>query len=67
MPLLLYTTHRVQPAYEGRLVFSHYLIHEKHRAAMAFGQTAVTMSNRQTRKLVKEWPDEIWRRYQALK
>jgi acyl-CoA thioester hydrolase len=67
MPLLLYTTHRVQPAYEGRLVFSHYLIHEKHRAAMAFGQTAVTMSNRQTRKLFKEWPDEIWRRYQALK
>jgi hypothetical protein len=34
---------------------------------MAFGQTAVTMSNRQTRKLFKEWPDEIWRRYQALK
>ena len=46
MPLLLYTTHNIQPAYEGRLVFSHYLIHEKLRTAMAFGQTAVTMLTR---------------------
>ena len=50
-----------------RLVFSHYLIHEKHRTAMAFGQTAVTMLSTQTNKLIKEWPAEIWRRYQALK
>jgi hypothetical protein len=34
---------------------------------MAFGQTAVTMLNAQTNKLIKEWPAEIWRRYQALK
>ena len=67
MPLLLYTTHNLQAAYEGRLEFSHYLIHEKHRTAMAFGQTAVTMLNAQTNKLIKEWPAEIWRRYQALK
>jgi acyl-CoA thioester hydrolase len=67
MPLLLYTTHNIQSAYEGRLVFSHYLIHEKHRTAMAFGQTAVTMLSTQTNKLIKEWPAEIWRRYQALK
>jgi acyl-CoA thioester hydrolase len=67
MPLLLYTTHNIQSAYEGRLVFSHYLIHEKHRTAMAFGQTAVTMLSTQTNKLIKVWPAEIWRRYQALK
>jgi acyl-CoA thioester hydrolase len=67
MPLLLYTTHNIQSAYEGRLVFSHYLIHEKHRTAMAFGQTAVTMLSIQTNKLIKVWPAEIWRRYQALK
>ena len=67
MPLLLYTTHNIQSAYEGRLVFSHYLIHEKHRTAMAFGQTAVTMFSTQTNKLIKVWPAEIWRRYQALK
>jgi acyl-CoA thioester hydrolase len=67
MPLLLYTTHNIQSAYEGRLVFSHYLIHEKLRTAMAFGQTAMTLVDAATNKLVKEWPAEIWRRYQALK
>ena len=67
MPLLLYTTHHLQPAYEGRLVFSHYLMHEKLRAAMAFGQTAITLVDARTQKLVKEWPADLWPRYQALK
>jgi len=67
MPLLLYTSHHVQAAYEGRLVFSHYLIHEKQRTAMAFGQTAMTLVNARTNQLVKDWPPEIWQRYQALK
>jgi acyl-CoA thioester hydrolase len=67
MPLLLYTSHNLQAAYEGRLVFSHYLIHEKLRTAMAFGQTAMTMVDAPTNKLIKEWPADIWRRYQALK
>ena len=67
MTLLLFTTHNIQPHYEGRLVFSHYLIHEKHRTEMAFGQTTMTILNMQTNKLIKEWPAEIWRRYQALK
>jgi acyl-CoA thioester hydrolase len=66
MPLLLYTTHRLQPAYEGRLVFSHYLVHEKLRTAMAYGQTAMTLVDARTQKLVKEWPADLWRRYQAL-
>jgi acyl-CoA thioester hydrolase len=67
MPLLLYTSHNIQAAYEGRLVFSHYLIHEKLRTAMAFGQTAMTLVDAPTNKLIKEWPADIWRRYQALK
>jgi len=67
MPLLLYTSHHLQRTYQGRLVFSHYLIHEKMRTAMAFGQTAITMVDARTNKLLKEWPAEIWRCYQALK
>jgi len=67
MPLLLFTSHRIQIAYNGRLVFSHYLIHEKTRAAMAYGQTALTLVDARTNKLVKEWPAEIWQRYQVLK
>jgi acyl-CoA thioester hydrolase len=67
MPLLLYTSHPIQSTYTGRLVFSHYLIHEKLRTAMAFGQTALTLVDAPTNRLVKEWPAEIWQRYQALK
>jgi acyl-CoA thioester hydrolase len=67
MPLLLYTSHNIQANYAGRLVFSHYLIHEKLRTAMAFGQTAMTLVDAATNKLVKEWPAEVWQRYQALK
>jgi acyl-CoA thioester hydrolase len=66
MPLLLFTSHHIQPSYEGRLVFSHYLIHERLRTAMATGQTVMTVVDAQTGKLVKEWPPEIWRRYQSL-
>jgi acyl-CoA thioester hydrolase len=67
MPLLLYTSHHLQTSYEGRLVFNHYLIHEKQRTPMAFGQTAMTLVEARTNKLVKEWPADVWQRYQALK
>jgi cytosine/adenosine deaminase-related metal-dependent hydrolase len=65
-PLLLYTTHHIQSAYTGRLVFNHYLIHEKQKTAMAFGQSAVTLLDVRTNRLVKDWPEQIWQRYQAL-
>lgn len=67
MPLLLYTSHHLQPAYEGRLVFSHYLIHERQRTAMAFGQTVMTFVEAATNKLIKDWPAGLWERYQGLK
>ena len=66
MPLTLYTTHRILPVYTGRLVFQHYLIHEKHKTAMAFGQTVTTLVDFKTHRLVKDWPDPIWQRYQRL-
>jgi acyl-CoA thioester hydrolase len=64
--LLLYTTHHIQPAYEGRMVFSHYLMHEKQKTTLAIGQTVTTLVDARTNRLVKEWPEGIWRRYQAL-
>jgi acyl-CoA thioesterase FadM len=66
MPLTLFTTHHVQPAYEGRLIFQHYLIHEKHRTAMAWGQTVTTLLEVRTNRLAKDWPADVWQRYQAL-
>ena len=65
-PLLLYTTHHIQAVYEGRLVFNHYLMHEKNKTAMAFGQTVITLVDMRTQRLLKEWPENIWQRYQAL-
>jgi acyl-CoA thioester hydrolase len=65
-PLLLYTTHRVHPAYEGRLLFHHYLIHEKLRSPLACGQSVATLVEARTHRLVKTWPEAVWARYQAL-
>ena len=65
-PLLLYTTHHIQSFYEGRLVFNHYLMHEKEKTAMAFGQSVTTLLDMRTQRLVKEWPEKLWQRYQLL-
>ncbi|MGA2242175.1 MAG: acyl-CoA thioesterase [Verrucomicrobiota bacterium] len=67
MPLQLHTTHRVQPVYEGKLTFKHYLLHEKLRTEMAWGETVVTLVDQRTNQLVKEWPESVWKKYQALK
>jgi acyl-CoA thioester hydrolase len=65
-PLLLYTTHHIQPVYEGRLVFNHYLMHEQQKTAMAFGQSVTTLLDLHNERLVKEWPERLWQRYQLL-
>jgi len=67
MPLQLHTTHRVEPAYHGRLVFKHYLLHEKLRTEMAWGESVVTLVDRHANQLIKAWPESVWQRYQALK
>ena len=67
MPLQLVTTHRLEPAYQGRLVFKHYLLHEKLRTEMAWGQSAVTLVDHRTHQLIKAWPESVWQRYQTLK
>jgi acyl-CoA thioester hydrolase len=67
MPLQLHTTHRIEPAYQGRLVFHHFLLHEKWRCEMAWGQSVVTLVHRDTSQLIKEWPEHLWQRYLALR
>jgi YbgC/YbaW family acyl-CoA thioester hydrolase len=67
MALQLYTTHRVEPVYQGRLVFKHYLLHEKLRAEMAWGESIVTLVDHRTNQLIKTWPEPVWQRYQALR
>ncbi len=65
-PLTLYTTHHVQPVYNGRLVFHHYLLHEKQKTAMAYGESVITLYDLRRQKLIRDWPETIWLRYQQL-
>lgn len=65
-PLQLYTTHHVEPVYQGRLVFHHYLLHAKLRTEMAWGKSVVTLVDHHTNQLIKTWPESVWQRYQAL-
>lgn len=66
-PLILFTTHQVQQPYEGRLVFEHSLVHEKFKTEMASGRTVATLVDARNHQLIKQWPEHLWRRYQALK
>lgn len=64
--LVLLTEHHCLSAWEGRLVFSHSLVHRKLKTEMSCGRTTTTLVEIATGRLVKEWPENLWRRYQAL-
>ncbi len=64
--LTLITTHRIVDAYEGRLRFEHSLVHPKTRTEIACGYGVSTLLDMTTMQLVKEWPADVWARYQAL-
>ena len=65
-PLVLLTEHHCLPNWEGRLVFSHSLVHRKLKTEMACGRTTTTLIDTAAGRLVKEWPEDLWQRYQAL-
>lgn len=66
-PLVLHTSHRIQPTYEGRLAFEHSLVHEKTKVEMASGRAVMTLVEHQSHTLLREWPAHVWQRYQNLK
>ena len=65
-PLLLFTSHRIQPVYQGRLVFEHSIVHDKKKVEIASGYSSMVVVNQKTKQLVKELPDFIWERYKNL-
>ena len=65
-PLALITEHRCLSAWAGRLVFTHSLVHRKLKTEVASGRTTTTLIELETGRLVKEWPEDLWRRYLAL-
>lgn len=66
-PLVLYTSHRIQPVYQGRITFDHCIIHEKKKIEIASGYSSLVVVNQKTKQLIKEMPDFIWQRYLNLK
>ena len=65
-PLILFTEHQCPSTWEGRLVFSHSLVHRKLKTEMASGRTTATLMDAATGRLVKEWPEDLWQRYLSL-
>lgn len=62
-PLVLFTTHRIQPVYQGRITFDHSIMHEKKKTEIACGYSSLVVVNQKTKQLIKEMPEFIWRRY----
>lgn len=65
-PLVLLTEHQCLSAWEGRLVFTHSLVHRKLKTEMACGRTTATLIETAAGRLVKHWPPDLWRRYLSL-
>jgi len=65
-PLVLHTEHHSLNSWEGRMVFSHSLVHRKHKTEVACGRTTTTLIEIATGRLVKEWSIDLWQRYRAL-
>ena len=64
--LVLTTSHELLPCYEGLFTFHHSLINEKTKADIAEAQTDVAALDMRSGRLLRELPNEIWTRYQAL-
>ena len=64
--LVLSTTHRIQSAYEGRLEFEHSLVDAHTKTEAASGVTVATLVDWRSGQLIKDWPVDIWQRYQKL-
>jgi len=64
--LVLYTTHRLQTEYQGRLTFEHSLVNVANKIEVARGETVTTLLDMKNNQLVKDWPADLWRRYRTL-
>jgi acyl-CoA thioester hydrolase len=65
-PLMLETSHEILDVWEGKLIFTHILVHEKKKIEMASGETVTTIYDMRENQLVWRWPDDLWERYRNL-
>ena len=65
--LVVTTKHKIAESWDGRFLFEHSISNVKTKVELAAGRTEVTVIDLKTNSLIKEIPDDIWARYQALK
>ena len=64
--LVVTTRHYLQDKWDGRFVFQHHISNKKTKVEICSGETAVTVLDFRTGKLVKEIPQLLWEKYQSL-
>lgn len=64
--LVVTTRHRLAERWDGRFVFEHSISNAKTKVELCFGESAVTVLDLSSRRLVKDIPADIWARYRAL-
>ncbi|MCP4606776.1 MAG: hypothetical protein GY847_40760 [Proteobacteria bacterium] len=65
--LAVTTRHRLTDVWDGKFLFDHSISNAKTKVELCCGHTAVTVVDLNSHSLVKEIPDDVWIRYQALK
>ena len=64
--LIVTTRHRKVELWEGRFLYEHSISNRKTKVVLCNGQSAVTVVDMGTARLVKEIPANVWERYLAL-
>jgi acyl-CoA thioester hydrolase len=64
--LVVTTRHSIMERWDGRFVFDHSISNEKTKKELCFGQSALTVMDLSSGRLVKDIPDDLWARYQEL-
>lgn len=64
--LTVTTRHRKLDRYEGRFCFDHSICHNRTKRELARGRTEVTVVDLDGHRLVRDMPEDLWARYQAL-
>ena len=64
--LVVTTRHFIKEQWDGRFLFEHHISNKKTKVELCHGETAVTVLDFKTGKLVKEIPEELWEKYHSL-
>lgn len=65
--IVITTRHPLADRWSGKFLFDHSVSNTKTKIELCRGQTSITVINFDSGRLLKEIPEDVWRRYQNLK